>query len=77
MRRFKPTTPLHYLDGFATEWRPWFAWRPVRLEQRKWAWLRWTYCRRFTPPLWFCPPAPFNGWIEYSDVKLGYWEEPA
>lgn len=74
-KRYKQYVPMHYLEGGATEWQKWFAWRPVRSEQGAWVWLRWTWRRRFTPPLWFCPPAPFDGWIEYSDDRLGYWEE--
>ena len=77
MKRFKNHVPLHILEGVATEWRRWFAWRPVWSEQGGWIWLRWTWCRHFTPPIWFTPPAPFGGWFEYSDRRLGWWEETA
>lgn len=77
MKQYKPTTPMHYYEGLTSEWQRWFAWRPVKLEQGGWCWLRRTWRRRFTPPLWFVPPAPFDGWIEHSDEQLGYWEERA
>jgi hypothetical protein len=65
--------PLHIVDGEAQAWHRWFAWRPVRSEQGSYIWLRVTWRRRFLPPLWFCPPAPFEGWYEYSDERRGYW----
>jgi hypothetical protein len=30
------------------EWRPWFAWRPVRLLNGRTAWLRWAKYREKT-----------------------------
>jgi hypothetical protein len=68
--------PLHVREGLVTEWAPWFAWRPVRSEQGRWIWCRRTWRRRFRPPAWFVPPAPGNGWAEYSDERRGYWEHP-
>jgi hypothetical protein len=66
--------PRHISEGHATSWVRWFAWRPVKTEQGRWVWLRHTYRRRFLPPLWFVPPAPFMGWMEYSDERRGPWE---
>jgi len=74
MIEFIPHTPMHVREGSASSWRRWFAWRPVHTERDGWIWLRFTFRRRFYPPIWFCPPAPFNGWFEYSDDKLGFWE---
>lgn len=65
--------PLHIQDGHASEWKRWFAWRPVRSEQGFQIWLRKTWRRKFFPPMWFCPPAPYNGWNEYSDERRGFW----
>jgi hypothetical protein len=28
------------MPNHASEWSPWFAWRPVRLLTWEWAWLR-------------------------------------
>lgn len=67
--------PLHILEGTMTAWERWFAWRPVRSEQGNWIWLRSTWRRRFYPPLWFCPPAPVDGWVEYSDSRHGFWQD--
>lgn len=66
--------PLHILDGEATAWERWFAWRPVLSEQGRYIWLRLTWRRRFYPPIWFCPPAPADGWSEYSDSRQSFWE---
>lgn len=33
-------TPLHVREGSFEQWRPWFAWRPVRLTRcGRWRWL--------------------------------------
>ena len=69
--------PLHVREGIASEWRRWFAWRPARLEQGGRVWLRSTWRRRFYPPIWFTPPAPVNGWLEYSDERRSRWEDPS
>ena len=61
-------------EGHGQPWHPWFAWRPVRLEQGGLAWLRQTWRRRYLPPAWFVPPAPATGWFEYSDARRGSWE---
>ena len=73
--QLKENAPLHVKEGRATEWRSHFAWWPVRLEQGGWAWMRSTWRRRFQPPAWFCPPAPIDGWNEYSDQKKSFWEQ--
>jgi len=70
----KPNAPLHIRESFVTEWARHFAWLPTRTEQRTWVWLRWTWKRSVRPPAWFIPPAPADGWNEYSDDKRGYWE---
>jgi hypothetical protein len=67
--------PLHILEGSPLPWHRWFAWRPVRSEQGDWIWMRKTWRRRFLPPVWFIPPAPADGWNEYSDIRKSFWEE--
>jgi len=37
--------------GTATEWRPWFAWRPVWTRERAWAWLVWLERREAVTPI--------------------------
>lgn len=66
--------PLHVREGMGGPWRHWFAWRPVRLEQGGWAWLRRIYRRRFWPASWFCPQWTYAGWNEYSATGRGFWE---
>lgn len=74
MMTFLPGTPLHVREAAFTDWREWFAWRPVRAEQGGWVWLRQTWRRKVFPPPWFCPPAPATGWFEYSDDRKSCWE---
>lgn len=66
--------PLHVIEGAATDWERWFAWRPVRTEQNAFCWLRSTWRRRFFPPLWFVPPAPVSWW-QYSDTQRTFWDD--
>ena len=70
----KDATPLHFREAVFSEWELWFAWRPVKSEQGKWIWLRQTWRRTVIPPAWFVPPAPGDGWSEYSDHKKSFWE---
>lgn len=42
------------------DWRPWFAWHPVRLLTMEWAWLRWVERRPACSGGWSC-----GGW-DYS-----------
>lgn len=69
----KPTSPLHVIEGKATAWSRHFVWLPVRSEQGFWIWLRRTWRRRFFAPIWF-DPAPWDGWYQYSDERLSFWE---
>jgi hypothetical protein len=65
--------PLHIHEARYTRWSRWFAWRPVKTEQCRSVWLRWTYRRKVYPPIWFVPPAPIV-WNEFSDEQRGFWE---
>lgn len=65
--------PMHVKEGIHTAWVRSFCWMPHQLEQGNLAWLRWTWRRRFHAPLWF-DPAPVEGWYQYSDEKLSFWE---
>lgn len=73
MTRLVEGAPLHVQEGCHTAWRRKFVFM-AQLEQGGWAILRRTWRRRFYAPLWFCPPAPYDGWHQYSDIQLGFWE---
>lgn len=48
-------------------WRPWFAWRPVQLQDDSWAWLGWIErirCRR---------TKTVSDWGSY-EVEVDVWE---
>lgn len=43
-------TPEQFIEYYMspTLWHPWFAWRPVKLKDGRWAWRR-TIMRRYGP----------------------------
>jgi hypothetical protein len=65
--------PMHVREGIFSPWKEHFAWWPVLSEQGDRIWLRHTWRRRFYAAVWF-DPAPWDGWYEYSDVRLSKWE---
>jgi hypothetical protein len=58
-------------------WRPWFAWRPVRLYMTgQFAWLRLVHCRHVIKPAgWICEytdnPAEFPDLADVTDSGPG------
>jgi hypothetical protein len=64
---------MHVTEGSASQWQPWFAWRPVMLcvadelvpywyhRTGGWTWLRWIERRTFYAAPWFI----IHGWREY------------
>ena len=36
-------------DARRISWRPWFAWRPVHIDEGPWVWLEWVERKRYDP----------------------------
>lgn len=64
-----------------TEWRPWFAWFPVKAEDGSWAWLE-SVQRRWNAQLYFTfihpdDPGDYCGGWEYRVLAPALAAPPA
>ena len=55
-----------YAPEIYFEWEPWYAWRPVKMLNGRWAWRR-TICKRI---IW---TGFFGEYAEPFEVNLGMW----
>lgn len=53
-------------DPVSTEWRKWFAWRPIRTENREWVWLETVERRWYTARI---PNVVPGSWIIYRRIN--------
>lgn len=58
-----------------SEWKRWFAWRPVRLLTLEWAWLRWVERRPAQAGIWsygawdYANPQSDFDWVAFGEMR--------